>query len=149
MSALLGSGTGSIASSFAAMQHMQVCTLPVGRLGEAQKQCKGRNACRYYDRQQIAELKEGACYNMPASHILVRALERGIGVHHAGLPTKYRQNVEILFRCRYLQCVIATGVCATTKFKVFPCPFWLSRMQAAGTRCTSCAALPQLTLNKA
>jgi hypothetical protein len=30
--------------------------------------------------------------------LLVRALRRGLGMHHSGLPTKYRQAVEILFR---------------------------------------------------
>ena len=40
---------------------------------------------------------------------LVKALHRGIGVHHSGMPLKYRQIVEILFRCGYLPVVIATG----------------------------------------
>lgn len=39
----------------------------------------------------------------------VRALKRGIGIHHAGLPTKYRQAVERLFRVRALQVVFATS----------------------------------------
>jgi len=34
---------------------------------------------------------------MSRDHILVRALRYGIGVHHAGMPTKYRQHVEQLF----------------------------------------------------
>ena len=40
---------------------------------------------------------------------LKQALRHGIGVHHSGLPTKYRQVVEILFRCGYLRVVLATG----------------------------------------
>jgi len=43
---------------------------------------------------------------------LLQALERGIGVHHAGMHRKYRQVVEILFRKRFLQVVIATGTLA-------------------------------------
>lgn len=43
---------------------------------------------------------------------LVSALNRGIGVHHAGMNRKYRQVVEILFRKGYLQVVIATGTLA-------------------------------------
>lgn len=47
--------------------------------------------------------------SMDADSPLKQALRRGIGVHHSGLPTKYRQVVEILFRCGHLQVVIATG----------------------------------------
>ncbi|KAH8704387.1 hypothetical protein GQ44DRAFT_820072 [Phaeosphaeriaceae sp. PMI808] len=43
---------------------------------------------------------------------LISALNRGIGVHHAGMNRKYRQVVEILFRKSYLQVVIATGTLA-------------------------------------
>ena len=59
--------------------------------------------------QELRELMEQATYSMQADHPLKRALRRGIGVHHSGLPTKYRQVVEILFRCSYLRVVIATG----------------------------------------
>ena len=37
------------------------------------------------------------------NRMLWRALRRGIGVHHAGLPKKYRQLSEILFRSRHLK----------------------------------------------
>lgn len=43
---------------------------------------------------------------------LVHALERGVGVHHAGMNRKYRQIVEVLFRKGYLRVVIATGTLA-------------------------------------
>ncbi|KAL6716555.1 hypothetical protein ACLMJK_006122 [Lecanora helva] len=43
---------------------------------------------------------------------LMVALQRGIGVHHAGMNRKYRQIVEILFRRGYLRVVIATGTLA-------------------------------------
>eukprot|EP01061_Rhynchopus_euleeides_P034169 TRINITY_DN578_c0_g1_i1.p1 TRINITY_DN578_c0_g1~~TRINITY_DN578_c0_g1_i1.p1 ORF type:complete len:2128 (+),score=1061.57 TRINITY_DN578_c0_g1_i1:428-6385(+) len=46
--------------------------------------------------------------DLERSHFLIRALERGIGVHHAGLPTKYRNNVEKLFRLKKLKVVVAT-----------------------------------------
>ncbi|WBW74660.1 DEAD/DEAH box helicase, DDL60 and DDL60L-like protein, implicated in mRNA degradation [Schizosaccharomyces osmophilus] len=39
---------------------------------------------------------------------LVDALYRGIGVHHSGLNRRYRQMVEVLFRCGQLSVVIAT-----------------------------------------
>eukprot|EP01064_Diplonema_japonicum_P010906 TRINITY_DN1813_c2_g1_i2.p1 TRINITY_DN1813_c2_g1~~TRINITY_DN1813_c2_g1_i2.p1 ORF type:complete len:2106 (+),score=712.11 TRINITY_DN1813_c2_g1_i2:48-6365(+) len=42
------------------------------------------------------------------SSILIRALERGIGVHHAGLPVKYRNHVERMFRLKRLKVVVAT-----------------------------------------
>ena len=43
---------------------------------------------------------------------LAIALQRGVGVHHAGMNRKYRQVVEILFRKGYLRVVIATGTLA-------------------------------------
>ncbi|KAI9374433.1 hypothetical protein BJX61DRAFT_498293 [Aspergillus egyptiacus] len=43
---------------------------------------------------------------------LIDALERGIGVHHAGMNRKYRQVCEILFRRGFLRVVIATGTLA-------------------------------------
>ena len=48
--------------------------------------------------------------NLPAW--LTDGLQRGIGVHHAGMNRKYRQIVEILFRKGYLRVVIATGTLA-------------------------------------
>lgn len=55
---------------------------------------------------------------------LIDLLRRGVGVHHAGMNRKYRQCVEMLFRCGYLRVVIATGTlslginmpCATVVF---------------------------------
>ncbi|CAM1501134.1 Fc.00g102960.m01.CDS01 [Cosmosporella sp. VM-42] len=43
---------------------------------------------------------------------LVLALQRGVGVHHAGMNRKYRQIVEILFRRGYIRLVVATGTLA-------------------------------------
>ncbi|KAK0860801.1 hypothetical protein LTR91_005305 [Friedmanniomyces endolithicus] len=43
---------------------------------------------------------------------LIDALQRGIGVHHAGMNRKYRQVVEILFRKRFLSVIVATGTLA-------------------------------------
>jgi len=43
---------------------------------------------------------------------LYKALRRGIGCHHAGLPKYYRQAVERLFRMKRLKVVIATGTLA-------------------------------------
>ncbi|KAH8807909.1 hypothetical protein F5884DRAFT_821438 [Xylogone sp. PMI_703] len=40
---------------------------------------------------------------------LIAMLQRGIGIHHAGMNRKYRQCVEMLFRRGYLRVVIATG----------------------------------------
>ena len=44
--------------------------------------------------------------------ILIPALYRGIGVHHAGLNKKYRQAVERLFRLKKLGVVFATTTLA-------------------------------------
>lgn len=43
---------------------------------------------------------------------LIDSLQRGIGVHHAGMNRKYRQVVEILFRKGFLRVIIATGTLA-------------------------------------
>ncbi|KAI1496635.1 hypothetical protein F5X99DRAFT_399678 [Biscogniauxia marginata] len=43
---------------------------------------------------------------------LFDALERGIGVHHAGMNRRYRQVVEMFFRKGFLTAVIATGTLA-------------------------------------
>ncbi|RYP11257.1 hypothetical protein DL765_007837 [Monosporascus sp. GIB2] len=43
---------------------------------------------------------------------VIKALRRGIGVHHAGMNRQYRQVVEMLFRKGYLTIVIATGTLA-------------------------------------
>jgi hypothetical protein len=50
--------------------------------------------------------------NNDSYKLLLAALERGIGIHHTDLPRKYLSIVEILFRRRYLQVVIATGTLA-------------------------------------
>ncbi|PCH35165.1 hypothetical protein WOLCODRAFT_91452 [Wolfiporia cocos MD-104 SS10] len=42
----------------------------------------------------------------------LRALQRGIGVHHAGMNKRYRSLVESLYRVGYLRVVIATGTLA-------------------------------------
>jgi len=43
---------------------------------------------------------------------LIDALRRGIGMHHEGCKTGYRQTVEILFRRGFLRVVFATGTLA-------------------------------------
>jgi hypothetical protein len=43
---------------------------------------------------------------------LIDALERGIGVHHAGMNRKYRNICEMLFRKGFLRVVFATGTLA-------------------------------------
>lgn len=43
---------------------------------------------------------------------LIELLQRGVGVHHAGMNRKYRQCVEMLFRKGFLRVVIATGTLA-------------------------------------
>ena len=45
-------------------------------------------------------------------HPLLRALWRGVGVHHEGLPRSYKDLVETMFRARSLRVVIATGTLA-------------------------------------
>lgn len=42
----------------------------------------------------------------------ISALQRGIGVHHAGMSHLYRQTVEILFRKGFLRVVVSTGTLA-------------------------------------
>lgn len=40
---------------------------------------------------------------------LVKALDYGIGIHHAGLPKEYRVAVEVLFRAGHVKVVAATS----------------------------------------
>lgn len=43
---------------------------------------------------------------------LIRALRRGIGCHHSGLPKMYRDTVEVMFRAGYLRVVFSTETLA-------------------------------------
>ncbi|KAG9000216.1 hypothetical protein FRB94_005612 [Tulasnella sp. JGI-2019a] len=48
----------------------------------------------------------------PPAEWTIRALERGIAVHHAGMPKNYRSLVERLFRIGFIRVMIATGTLA-------------------------------------
>jgi len=48
----------------------------------------------------------------PVDHPLIKALWRGVGVHHEGLPRSYKDLVETMFRARQVKVVIATGTLA-------------------------------------
>jgi ATP-dependent RNA helicase DDX60 len=66
--------------------------------------------------EEIAEafgkLRDGKHWSSLVSPGLRAALRRGIGVHHAGMPLKYRQAVERLFRAKRLGTVFATATLA-------------------------------------
>jgi replicative superfamily II helicase len=47
-----------------------------------------------------------------AEHPLIRALYRGIGVHHGSLPKAYKDLVETLFRSKKLKVILASGTLA-------------------------------------
>ena len=87
---------------------------------------------------ELTDLIEQCTWGMDADSALVKALHRGIGVHHSGLPTKYRQVVEILFRCHYLRVVIATGdsSCCHGKACLAPDQTSLSRFANRSSTCT-------------
>mmetsp|Transcript_89239 Transcript_89239/g.277466 ORF Transcript_89239/g.277466 Transcript_89239/m.277466 type:complete len:979 (-) Transcript_89239:73-3009(-) len=57
--------------------------------------------------EQLKELKRK---DIPDD--LLDGLRRGIGIHHEGCRTNYRQTVEIFFRRGYLRVVFATGTLA-------------------------------------
>ena len=59
--------------------------------------------------EEVRNLIDLGTKKMSDDDPLLRGLWRGIGVHHSGLPLKYRQVVEILFRCGFLRVIIATG----------------------------------------
>eukprot|EP01084_Bolivina_argentea_P137713 242532_1 len=43
------------------------------------------------------------------SHPLMKGLERGIGLHHEGLPLQYRHLVETLFRAKQIKLVVSVA----------------------------------------
>lgn len=58
-------------------------------------------------KERIDSLEKGS---VPPS--IIRALHRGVGVHHAGMNRGYRQVVEMMARKGYLTVVVATGTLA-------------------------------------
>ncbi|CAG8494204.1 5636_t:CDS:2, partial [Ambispora leptoticha] len=61
--------------------------------------------------KEVDELIEHQSWNKEKTFFW-KALKRGIGIHHGGMPKKYLQTVEILFRKKYVRVVIATGTLA-------------------------------------
>lgn len=59
--------------------------------------------------EELSNLIALGTEKMQDNNPLLKGLWRGIGVHHAGLPKKYRQLVEILFRSGFLRVILATG----------------------------------------
>eukprot|EP01062_Namystynia_karyoxenos_P008352 TRINITY_DN1293_c4_g2_i1.p1 TRINITY_DN1293_c4_g2~~TRINITY_DN1293_c4_g2_i1.p1 ORF type:complete len:2214 (+),score=877.46 TRINITY_DN1293_c4_g2_i1:177-6818(+) len=58
-------------------------------------------------------LKDGRMLeDFDSNSLVLRCLHRGIGMHHNGLPAKYRSLVEKLFRMKHLKVVIATDTLA-------------------------------------
>lgn len=67
-----------------------------------------------YTKFSASELKD-TIYSLRFKEIdsrIIDALQRGIGIHHAGMNHKYRQVVEMLFRKGFLTVVVATGTLA-------------------------------------
>lgn len=66
--------------------------------------------------EELCNLIDLGTRKMQDDDPLLQGLWHGIGVHHSGLPLKYRQVVEILFRCGFLRVILATGndVCLST-----------------------------------
>jgi len=65
--------------------------------------------------EDISDLMHELRRRMPkgaTTTVLLDGLQRGIGMHHEGCRTQYRQAVEILFRRGYLRVVFATGTLA-------------------------------------
>ncbi|KAI9655950.1 MAG: hypothetical protein M1829_000460 [Trizodia sp. TS-e1964] len=60
-------------------------------------------------KEVLSEIKEYKWKLRWLAPWLISMLQRGIGVHHAGMNRKYRQTVEVLFRKGYLRVVVATG----------------------------------------
>eukprot|EP00456_Euglypha_rotunda_P092787 TRINITY_DN9780_c0_g1_i15.p1 TRINITY_DN9780_c0_g1~~TRINITY_DN9780_c0_g1_i15.p1 ORF type:complete len:594 (-),score=95.60 TRINITY_DN9780_c0_g1_i15:25-1806(-) len=68
----------------------------------------------YMDSEELEWWKKRMLYKTKydKSHALVRALDRGIGVHHSGLHKSYKDLVETLFRIKQLKVVVATETLA-------------------------------------
>lgn len=104
------------------LQWYTFCTLSHSRLFTAAEDLDSINPafsfaghmkdCRGMSQAEVRSLivRGTKCFDKKSkAYALVKALHRGIGVHHSGLPLKYRQHVEILFRCGFLRVVFATG----------------------------------------
>jgi replicative superfamily II helicase len=62
---------------------------------------------------EMKEIRDQCSRNMSETRgYLLEALERGVGVHHAGLPRKYLSAVERLMRAGSLTVVFGTGTLA-------------------------------------
>ncbi|KAJ7608765.1 hypothetical protein FB45DRAFT_1128535 [Roridomyces roridus] len=64
-----------------------------------------------YSKAELAEDKRALRWSNTPEWVL-DALERGVGIHHAGMNKKYRSLVESLFRRGFIRVMIATGTLA-------------------------------------
>ncbi|KAJ7762289.1 hypothetical protein DFH07DRAFT_813783 [Mycena maculata] len=65
-----------------------------------------------YSKSELAEEIERLRRWSNTAEWALEALQRGVGVHHAGMDKKYRSLVESLFRQGFIRVMIATGTLA-------------------------------------
>ncbi|KAI9136750.1 hypothetical protein BKA69DRAFT_1128834 [Paraphysoderma sedebokerense] len=66
----------------------------------------GNQKCSITQTERLAEIES---IRKDTPEFLIKALERGIAAHHAGLPRKYLQVVERWFRSRWIRVCFCTG----------------------------------------
>ncbi|KAG8960836.1 hypothetical protein FRC03_006079 [Tulasnella sp. 419] len=65
-----------------------------------------------YGRKELDEDIKQLKWGSPPKEWTIRALARGIAVHHAGMPKNYRSLIEKLFRLGLVRVMISTGTLA-------------------------------------
>jgi hypothetical protein len=91
---------------------IQELNMKLFRMNEVDEDCAVQKVSLEDIEDAFGDLSRGRYWTDYVDEQLIDPLFRGIGVHHAGMPLKYRQAVEKLFRMKKLGVVFATATLA-------------------------------------